>query len=358
MEFFLVLAIPSILLCAVFLFFYLRSLEEDDETQQYYETDTKEPVLTGWHLDFAESTAAPGLTQQERAERMSRAVVKINMIVDGNSVTFGSGFVVDNRLGLVVTNEHVINRKGGIQITYISGYLPNGEAVMKTTNAKIVGVPSKEEDLALLQMEECPDLPWVDWTCDIQPHYGMNALIVGHPQGYSWSHAYGKITHPKRFIAGYCSTGFPLVQTDALCSAGSSGGALFDENGNLLGVMKATSKHESTIAFARPTAALENYINHLRDTGEMAPRRTALKQIIGSPEGTYFASQEGDFLDATNFTDGALQTGDIVVAVDGVQPLSANHYLQLMWASTSGVVSLAAVRGNEIVQVEANILQK
>ena len=334
---------------------YLSKLKRSKKPKKIYWSGNPEPVPFTRHQDIAESTAAPGLTQQQRAECMSRAVVMIRTYNKGKRLISGSGFVVDKRLGLIATNAHVINLKGEIKVTYIEAFLPNGEAILETTTATVVGVPSKEEDLALLQMQDRPDLPWAYWVTGTQPHYGMNAIGVGHPRSYSWTQAYGKVTHPARYIDIHCPTGFPYVQTDALCAHGVSGGALFDDDGHLIGVVTRACSEQYALGFARPTAALRNYLRHLRTSGVMAPRRVGLTQLVMSPYGSFDTSSEGDLLDQKNVTKGELLGDDVVVAVDGIQPLSNNHYLQLMWASTDGNVLFSVMRGDSIVQVEANI---
>lgn len=76
---------------------------------------------------------------------------------------------------------------------------------------------------------------------------GEAVYAVGNPEGLEKSISQGIISNKREDRGGY------VLQTDAVVSFGSSGGGLFDQNGQLIGITNSVDKYSKNIAFAIPS---------------------------------------------------------------------------------------------------------
>jgi serine protease Do len=141
--------------------------------------------------------------------------------------SLGSGFIVDPS-GLIVTNEHVVERAADLKISVTTH---DGT----TYEAKYVA-GTAESDLALIKIEAKEPLPHIDLN-DLSPNLlGQTVLVLGNPLGYGSSVSRGILSAQKRTIAVNNAEYKDLLQTDAAINPGNSGGPLVDLAGKLVGV--------------------------------------------------------------------------------------------------------------------------
>ncbi len=76
---------------------------------------------------------------------------------------------------------------------------------------------------------------------------GEQVFAIGNPEGLEKSISQGIISNKRKDRGGY------VLQTDATVSFGSSGGGLFDQNGNLIGITNSVDRYSKNIAFAIPS---------------------------------------------------------------------------------------------------------
>lgn len=76
---------------------------------------------------------------------------------------------------------------------------------------------------------------------------GEAVYAVGNPEGLEKSISQGIISNKRQDRGGY------VLQTDATVSFGSSGGGLFDQNGDLIGITNSVDRYSKNIAFAIPS---------------------------------------------------------------------------------------------------------
>lgn len=76
---------------------------------------------------------------------------------------------------------------------------------------------------------------------------GEAVYAVGNPEGLEKSISQGIISNKRLDRGGY------VLQTDATVSFGSSGGGLFDQNGDLIGITNSVDRYSKNIAFAIPS---------------------------------------------------------------------------------------------------------
>jgi hypothetical protein len=176
------------------------------------------------------------LTPAQIAERSTSSIALIR--VDGG---LGSGFVVGED-GRVATNFHVI--RGASEATVVLGNGKEYEAV------EVLAV-DEEQDLAILRIEarKLKPLPLGDST-KIKP--GERIVAIGHPLGLGATVSDGLVSGVRE-LPGQQS----LVQISAPISQGSSGGPVFNDRGEVIGVSTLMVSSGQNLNFAVPVNALK-----------------------------------------------------------------------------------------------------
>jgi serine protease DegQ len=135
----------------------------------------------------------------------------------------GSGVVIDAAGGLVLTNHHVIADGGQIDVR-----LPDG----RTIAARLMGSDA-DTDVALLKIE-APGLVAAPRARPDSLRVGDVVLALGYPYGLEQTLSMGIVSGLSRSTGdgGYED----FIQTDAALNPGSSGGALLNSAGELIGI--------------------------------------------------------------------------------------------------------------------------
>lgn len=171
----------------------------------------------------------------------------------------GSGFIVDAN-GFVVTNHHVIKGADEIILT-----LSNGTEMM----AEVVGFDSKT-DLALLKVQTSEPLPYVEFGDSKHARVGDWVVAVGSPFGLGGTVTAGILSARGRDIRSGPFDDY--LQVDAPINRGNSGGPLFDETGQVIGVNTAIfspSGGSVGIGFAIPSEIATEVISALKEDGHV-----------------------------------------------------------------------------------------
>ncbi len=137
--------------------------------------------------------------------------------------SLGSGVIL-SAAGHIVTNNHVIAGADAIQILLADG---------RSANASVVG-SDPETDLAILHID-LPELTPIALADAEDTAVGDVVLAIGNPYGFGHSVSQGIVSGVGRFGLKL-STYEGYIQTDATIHLGSSGGALIDHRGRLVGI--------------------------------------------------------------------------------------------------------------------------
>lgn len=139
----------------------------------------------------------------------------------------GSGFILTSD-GYVVTNNHVV--EGATSVTV---KLYNGDEY----DAEVIGT-DEMNDVALLKID-ATGLQAVTIGDSDQIEVGEEVIAIGNPLGeLTFTMTAGVVSALDREIN---TDGKPInmLQTDVAINSGNSGGALFDMNGNVVGITSA-----------------------------------------------------------------------------------------------------------------------
>src|SRR3954470_714988 len=200
------------------------------------------------------------------AQRIRPAIVQI--VVDGDKGHSGGSGVVFRSDGHILTNNHVVD--GANAITVI---MPNG----RQTKAKLVGA-DPETDIAVLKIpvDDDQNLPVAPLGSAGTLKVGQRAVAIGSPLGLVGGpsvtvgvvSAVGRQVDPR-------DAGPPLldmIQTDAPIAPGSSGGALADSQGEVIGITTAIAVSDVGVegfGFATPIDVARDTADQLIDTGKV-----------------------------------------------------------------------------------------
>lgn len=220
-------------------------------------------------LNLAKATDSE-LTIQEIINRTANAVVEIrteSVVTDGwigQYVTQGAGSgVIFEPNGYIMTNNHVIQNARKITVT-----LKNGTAY----EATLVGTDA-ETDVAVIKIK-ASGLTAANIGDSDQLVFGDLAVAIGNPLGELGGTAtVGIISALDREVTIDNKT-MSLLQTDASINPGNSGGGLFNQYGELVGlvVAKSAGSNVEGIGFAIPINNAFNIANELIEHGYIQGR--------------------------------------------------------------------------------------
>ena len=169
----------------------------------------------------------------------------------------GSGVIVDNS-GFIVTNYHVVEQAGSIQVSLSDG---------RNVKARVVGF-DQETDLALLKIE-ARSLVAADWGDSDELEVGALVWAVGSPFGLQSTTTSGILSGKHRAgMAGAVYQDF--LQTDAAVNPGNSGGPLVDVRGKIVGINTAILGDAfQGVSFAIPSRVARHVVERLRREGRV-----------------------------------------------------------------------------------------
>ncbi|PZQ88193.1 MAG: septum formation initiator [Leifsonia xyli] len=280
----------------------------------------------------------------------------------------GTGMVLTSD-GLVLTNNHVIEGSTEITVTVAS----TGE----TYTATVVGT-DVEDDVALLQLQGASGLATVDIDDDAET-VGDDVTAVGNASGGGvLMAADGEITaldttvttSAEGSVAGETLDGMIEIVADVV--AGDSGGALLDDEGEVVGMTTAASTGTATtVAYAIPIEDALAIVDQILAGDESNGVELGAPAFLGvGIASTQSTSGNGGRSGGSTTTSGAtiagvyadtpaaeagLEAGDTITAVDGVAVADADALSELLsgyqpgdavtitWTDTTGASYSAMV---------------
>ena len=157
----------------------------------------------------------------------------------------GSGFILDKQ-GHILTNNHVIDNAQKVEVTLSDKH---------KYKATVVGV-DKGHDLALLQINNAPDLQPATLSESTNLTVGQRVYAIGNPFGLSGTMTRGIISAIRSIRGPGNSPIEDAIQTDAAVNPGNSGGPLLNSRGEVIGITTLIANNgadqSSGIGFAIP----------------------------------------------------------------------------------------------------------
>lgn len=138
-------------------------------------------------------------------------------------LSLGSGVIV-HTTGFILTNYHVIQDAEEILVLLSDG---------RDSMARVIGI-DKATDLAVLKIDQ-DNLTAIEPAAVNRLRVGDPVLAIGNPYGFGQTVTAGIVSAKGRYGLNL-NTYENFIQTDAAINVGSSGGALVDHKGRLVGI--------------------------------------------------------------------------------------------------------------------------
>ena len=270
-------------------------------------------------------------------------------------VTQGAGSgVIYSEDGYIITNNHVIDGANSIKVTLYNG---------KTYDATLVATDA-QTDVAVIKINETGLTPVTMGSMD-QVSVGSLAVAIGNPLGtLSGTATDGIISALEREIT-IDGKAMSLIQTSASINPGNSGGGLFDQYGDLIGLVVAKSSGSDVegLGFAIPVDKVESVAKSLIKNGYVEGRPAA-GIVIQDLTDSSTAMQYGVSLTGVYITDvtgenakkAGLQKGDMIYYVDDVKITDSAVLLKTIQDHKIGdTVTFTVVRGSDILKCDVQL---
>ena len=169
----------------------------------------------------------------------------------------GTGWFV-NGDGYLITNNHVIARERSITVTMFHKDAQRfGKKVYK--KVRIIAL-NDDIDLALLKIEEPIEVEYPQLYLGESSvlQVGDKAFAVGNPLGLERSTSEGIISKVARSMSGRL-----YIQTTAPIAPGNSGGPLFNERGEVIGVVNMGYIMLDGLGFAIPSRYVKEFLDNV-----------------------------------------------------------------------------------------------
>lgn len=172
-----------------------------------------------------------------------------------------------------------------------------------------------KDDFCLISVSDASFTP-VQIRPSSQVLIGEEVIAIGNPKGYQKSISKGIISNKYDknnlpldldyfgpTLKHICvSDNFPVLQIDAPISPGSSGGGLFDQDGNLIGITTSKDFRGTNLGFAIPTELILKIINPT-EVAANKQQDTQSDPIQSEPIQPVTNKQQNDPTSQTNMTD-------------------------------------------------------
>ncbi len=266
--------------------------------------------------------------------------------------TLGSGVILDGD-GHIVTNHHVVANAERIEIVPGDGRRLAGELVGS----------DPETDLAVLRVET-RDLAGITPAPPGSLAIGDIVLAIGNPWGVGQAVTLGIVSATGRDRLGL-STFEDFIQHDAAINPGSSGGALVNPRGELVGINTAIfsrSGGSHGIGFAIPVDLVHEVFRQLREHGRVIRGWLGVRARDLPPEEAPARTPglliEGVFADGPAEQAG-LRMGDVLLSIDGTELPDVESLLQATTSMRPGErVRVTYRRDGEKRTTEAVLAQR
>ncbi len=244
----------------------------------------------------------------------------------GKVLVRGTGFHL--RDGYIITARHAAEKHSPATGTFIPKQVHILTTDLHDLPAELVG-ESAFMDVVIYRVSEAHRAQLTAGTSFAVQNIvsGLHVFTVGYPLGWGPTMAFGRIGNTNAFLQ---TVETRLIQADLSVCSGNSGGGLFNERGEIVGILHAviqTDKEESQahcsrIAFAIPGPLAERIVNAALSGRPLAFAKLGI-HLTSVKDGTRWRMAVKDVTEPAKSA--GIQKHDMILAVDETEILDAAH---------------------------------
>lgn len=321
---------------------------------------TASSTTSGYTL---ESATGSSMTIQEITKVSQPSVVEIRtegIMSDSwmqQYVTEGAGSgVIISEDGYIMTNNHVIDGANKITVT---------TADKQSYEAKLVGTDSTN-DVAVIKIDANGLTPATYGNSD-ELAVGDLAVAIGNPLGELGGTVTAGIisaTDRKLSIDGKTMS---LLQTDSSINPGNSGGGLFNDDGQLIGLVVAKSSGSDVegLGFAIPINTAANVAQQLMTNGYVKDQPWSGMTYTEGSSGfdAFFGMSSSSVyiysVDTETAQKAGFESGDIVSEIDGKQITTIDDVSSVITSHKPGdVLTYKIIRNGQEMELQLKLQEK
>jgi S1-C subfamily serine protease len=264
----------------------------------------------------------------------------------------GTGMILTSN-GEVITNHHVVEGSTKLRVTVMS--------TGATYRASVVGIDAKD-DVAVIRLQNASGLPTVTPDTD-GISVGDAVTAVGDANGdtSTFTAASGKVLATDQNIRTHGQPGHPgeklrgLIKISSDVISGDSGGATYDDEGEVVGMTTAASSGTSNVVgYAIPIDKALRIAGDLEDGTQNARYEYGSPAFLGLGL-TGNGTRVGDVYRGTPAARAGVAAGDTITRVGStrvrtatqlrhaVQAYSPGDHVRITWTDADGTSHIASV---------------
>jgi serine protease Do len=308
------------------------------------------------HLDLAEATRS-SLSIQEIVDVAGDSVVEISTERARNSgfmmqqISHGAGSgVIISTDGYIMTNSHVVEDSNQIRVT-----LANGEV----HSARLVGI-DRSTDVAVIKINTTGLRPIIFGNSD-GVLIGDLAVVIGNPLGdLGGTTTAGIISALNRQLTVE-GRNLTVIQTDAAINQGNSGGGLFNQHGELVGLVVAKTKGPGVegLGFAIPINIAKPLAMNIIENGFVAGRPQIGIEMANLTSSDAMAQHNTTIpgiyihrINSENARAAGLREGDMLYSIENIQIGSFNDVRTIVQSHNVGdTITIIVIRDGEFLEI-------
>ena len=292
------------------------------------------------------------------------AYVITNYHVVYNSLSTTSNGISDN-ISLYLYGQE--SAEYAIPATYVGGSMNYDLAILKVENSRVLA----ESNATAVQFADSNEVAVLD-----------RAIAVGNPEDLGISATLGYINVDSEYITMEGADGSTRIQLrvmriDTAVNSGNSGGGLFDNKGNLIGIVNAKLASSENMSYALPSNFVkyvsDNIIHYCDGTANEKVQRCYLGITVGAKElYTEYDTETGKVLkrevvsvssvENTGLAKGIIEVGDVInsITVDGKTYEVTRMFVvtdAMLNARVGSVVTINVTRDGATTNLEVKILR-
>ncbi len=277
------------------------------------------------------------LTVSQVYASANKSVVGIYTYNDEGIAGTSSG-VIYSKDGYIVTNDHIY---ADVEAAKFKVYTYDG----KSFSAKYVAGDTRS-DLAVLKIDNPSGLVTATFGNSSEVSVGEMVVAIGRPNGADQAStaSEGIVSSISRRVSTTSSYSCNFIQTSSAINPGSSGGALYNIYGQVIGITSAKLVGDAYegVGFAIPTVTMKKVVDSLIKNGEVKGRarlgimyqevNELAAEVSGMPSGLLIASIDKD----SALYGKSVGANDIITHVNGNEIKNSNIVLDTIENSKAG----------------------